>query len=566
MTDIFVPKQFSLMDLAAEQKLRANDALRIYRAMPNQVAFHRSMASVRLLRGGNRSGKSTSGAIEFASAATGKRIYGPDGKPLPHKFPTNRPLLMWVIGLGEDHIGDTIHRLLFQPGAFSVIRDKKTGLLRTWCPWSAEDLERESDKEQAPPLIPERFIKSIVWDGKGAKVFSHVELTNGTVIMARSSGSPVKVGDPVDCIWVDEDIVYPKYVPEWEARLSDRKGRFWWTSWPRSHNTALLTMSSRAKEQANRPNPDVSEFILRFDANPFIDADEKRKRIEGWGSYGRSELLARNEGEFALDDLLMYPNFSVEAHGTPSAEPDADDAVDAILRNRGFQPPADWTRYMVLDPGQSTAAIGFFAVATPEFGDVKVLYDELYLHNADAHDVAQAIKTKIAGYTFERFIIDYRYGRQKASGIGRTYAAIYSDPFRELGIQCVATGTNFTWGDDNVESGILAVRDWLTIRKDGRPKLRVVHKMCPKFLDEIRGYRKAITQDEAKDKPADGQKDHLMDVLRYAAAHGLPYVPVTVKFQDPEPGSTYERFKSFWQRSAPQTASASFGAGALTAR
>ncbi len=196
MTDIIVPNKFSLMDLAAEQKLRANDALRIYRAMPNQVAFHKSMASVRLLRGGNRSGKSTSGAIEFASAATGKRIYGPDGKPLPHKFPTNRPLLMWVIGLGEDHIGDTIHRLLFQPGAFSVIRDKSTGLLRTWCPWSAEDLEREADKEQAPPLIPERFIKSIVWDGKGAKVFSHVELTNGTVIMARSSGSPVKVGDP----------------------------------------------------------------------------------------------------------------------------------------------------------------------------------------------------------------------------------------------------------------------------------------------------------------------------------------------------------------------------------
>ncbi len=107
----------------------------------------------------------------------------------------------------------------------------------------------------------------------------------------------------------------------------------------------------------------------------------------------------------------------------------------------------------------------------------------------------------------------------------------------------------------------MAVRDWLTIRKDGRPKLRVAHKMTPHFLDEVRGYRKAITQDEAKDKPADGQKDHMMDVLRYAAAHGLPYVPVTVKFQDPEPGSTYERFKSFWQRSAPQTASASFGAG-----
>ncbi len=51
---------------------------------------------------------------------------------------------------------------------------------------------------------------------------------------------------------------------------------------------------------------------------------------------------------------------------------------------------------MVLDPGQSTAAIGFFAVPTPEFGDVKVLYDELYLHNADAHEVARAIKQKIA--------------------------------------------------------------------------------------------------------------------------------------------------------------------------
>ena len=78
-----------LGDVVAEKARRANESLALYRAMPSQMPFHESDASERVLRGGNQSGKSTSAAAEFASAATGQAILGADGRPIRHKFPTN---------------------------------------------------------------------------------------------------------------------------------------------------------------------------------------------------------------------------------------------------------------------------------------------------------------------------------------------------------------------------------------------------------------------------------------------------------------------------------------------
>ena len=111
-------------------------------------------------------------------------------------------------------------------GAFKVIKDDATGKDRAWNPNDPADKAREAEARPAPPLIPERYIDGEpAWTDKKNKVFSRITLTNGNVICAYTAKGDVKQGDPVDLIWIDEDIVYPEYINEYRARLSDRKGR-----------------------------------------------------------------------------------------------------------------------------------------------------------------------------------------------------------------------------------------------------------------------------------------------------------------------------------------------------
>ena len=264
----------------AEVERRKQEALNLYRPMLTQMPFHLTTASEKVVRGGNRSGKTMSCAAEVASAVLGIPLIGPDGNPIPFRYPKGRPLLVWIIGFDEKHIG-RIYNKLFSPGMFRLIKDEETGKLRSWRPWEEADAAREDEIEQAPALIPKRMIKEFAWENKAARAFSVCRLHNGTEIHAFSSGGEAATGDAVDIIWIDEDIKYPSHVGEWQARLSDNRGKLLWSSWPRNANSALKAMSARAEAQEDSEHPDVFEILLTFSGNPYIPMDEKRKRLAG---------------------------------------------------------------------------------------------------------------------------------------------------------------------------------------------------------------------------------------------------------------------------------------------
>jgi hypothetical protein len=521
-----------------------------------------------ICRGGNRSGKSIFGAVFVASAARRMPIVGVDGRPFPPVAPTDRPLLIWVIGKGEDHIGDTLHRLLFAPDQVPILRDPETGEIR-----AARDFrERElgiSQGMKCSPLVPPDEIESKNWVDKGAQRFSHVRLKNGTTIAAFTSTGDVKMGDPVDLIWIDEDLKYPKYVAEWQARLSDRKGRLLWTAWPWASNYALVEMSERAKRDAieRSDNPDVVEVVLTFSENPFIDPEEKRKRRTAWSFSGDAEVRSRDEGDFMTDLVLMYPNFSKIVHGV-GREGMAPDRLEQELAKTAHVPPPHWTHRLFLDPGHSYTGILFVATPPPEVGDYVVVYDELYLRGYDAQMCAKAVKQRLSGRVFWEFVIDGRIARETAVGIGKTYYQIYANAFAEVGLRSVVNAAGFTISSDDVSTGILAVRNWLAIRSDGTPKLRVVTSAVPNFCQEITIYRKAVTREETQEKPAGGQRDHLMDDLRYAAMHGCEYFePPDLSAVLPESG-VYRAFREWRQTPEPPAEQPTFhcGAGSLSAR
>lgn len=514
-------QQTRIVRAAEELARRQIDALKLYEPQPKQDAFHRSRASERTVRGGNRSGKSMCTFVETARAARGLD---------PHQKYPNRALLIYVIGYDEDHIGRVIHRMLFRANAFKIIRDAETGKWRAFRPWTPEDKAREHETKPAPPLIPESEIDEWAWVRKSERVFAVCRLKNGTEIRAFSSKAEPAQGDPVDLVHIDEDLKLERWVGEMQARLSDNKGKLIWGAFPHSRNDALLRMSERAQEQAGRELPDIEEFVLTYSSNPFIDADEKRKRIEGWSDEERN---ARDYGEFTTGSVLMYPNFSMVTHGVPREGPqDKIDEIIAKARSNDkplrYDLPDEWCRYLSIDPGHTVCAVLFAAIPPDYLGDYVVLYDELYIRQCDANKLAEAISSKIYNQVFQAFIIDDHGSRVTQGGSGTTIRGDYAAAFQRRGIRSIRTGHDFFPGSDDVIGGCARVRDWLSLRPDQTSKLRVAKDACPNFEKEIRAYKKRIDGDllhggETRDMPVQ-RNNHAMDALRYLAMFNPTYI------------------------------------------
>lgn len=520
------------VDAIRELRRRKIDGVAMFRPMRGaQEDFFRCVSSEVLLRGGNRSGKSVCVSVRFAAIARGMDITTHGGERITMRRPwqQNRPLLMWVVGFDQKHIGQTIHRLLFRPGLYKIIRDEITGDWRAWDPTRPEDAARRDQTKLSPPLIPESEIETIAWEDARAKIFTSVTLKNGTVICAYSSKGEVKAGDPVDEIWIDEAIHNSGHYPEWQARLSDERGRLVWSSWPKRDNPALREITRRAKHKKENPtsHDDVSEFILKFSNNKFIDPGERDKRLAGWSEEDR---IARDEGEYALDSLRMYPTFSKYIHCAYGEFPESDDKLAAVLRANNGQPPADWTRALILDPGTASPAILGIAIPPPEdFGDYAVPYRELYPGRCDADGLARLARSAFFGEVFEWFIIDAHAARTTPMGFSGSVGSNYSRAFREQSLFCRTTGSVFMPGSDMVESRIQKVQEAMVIRSNGRPYLRIVTHLCPNLVKQLEEYERDEREGPQGiiqlDKPAPNQRIDVAVCAEYGLSHDLHYVP-----------------------------------------
>ena len=520
-----------------EYSRRRNMALKMFRPMEHQDAFFRDWSREHLLRGGNRSGKSTCAAARFAAVATDTPITLSDGTIVDQRQPwqKGRKLRMWVIGFDGRHIGETIHRLLFQEGLFDIIRDKKTGLNRTFRRWEPEDLARESETKKSPPLIPPRYVKPNSWDWENKKnrEFKKVTIINPITkeeladIYAYSSKADPKAGDPVDCIWIDEAIEYPSHYPEWQARLIDNRGCMFWSSWPAVDNDALQGITERAAKEAEavangeKEAPLVRESVITLSGNMAMPEDVKKEALGMWASP--EERRARDLGEYVTDQLRMYPLYDPEVH--QAIYPDKSDDLCETLRETGGMPPANWMRELIIDPGTQHPACLLVAMPPPQFGEYFVVYDEIYPGRADAEQLADLIKEKTGGYAFNRFIIDQNAGRQQ--GMGYTWRVVdnYIDAFRTRNIRSERTGFEFQYGDNNVGARVGRLQQWMHIKEDGLPKLRIVKARCPKLCDQLRLAKKAYANRDVKDdRHAAGQAVDLVHAIEYWASSSPKYV------------------------------------------
>lgn len=529
-------ERLEIQRLSAELAKRKMDALSLYEPLPPQEDFHKCTARERILRGGNRSGKTTSAAVEVARAA---RQLDPHGK---YKY-VHDDFIIFIVGYDQKHIGRKIHTVLLRPGAFQIIRDEKT---REWRAFRPEtDEHRKDDCKPAPPLIPRAEIKEFAWESRAKGIWNCITLHNGTRIYAFPSTGSAPQGDAVDLYWIDEDIAYEDWVEEAQARLPDRGGRLVWSAMAHSRNNALFDLSKRAEAEINQPNPDIVEFNTHFSKNPHISDEEKRKTLKGWEAKGADVLARRDRGEYVIGEWLVYPNWDANLHGMERGE----------LPNG--QVPASWTRYMVVDPGRQVCAVLFAAVPPPrdqldrnssDFlilndlltkhgDDFVLLYDECYLTLCDAAKFAGAVKSRHEAASIHEWIMDEHGGRIREIGSGRSIKDLYRDELRNLGLSCERFGCDFLPGCDNIDARVEALSGWMSIRPDGTTRLKVLRGTLPKWNWEIERYRKKVSRDArgvATDKPDNRRHTHLMNCGEYLAARDPKYVRPKARPQQPD--------------------------------
>lgn len=512
-------------DAIEELRRRENESLRLYEPMPEQEAFHGGFAPERLVLGGNRGGKTLCGCVEIARAVTGQDPY--------QKYDASDGRFI-VVGKDLRHCAKVIYRKLFKHGAFKVIYDPISCRVRAYRPWQEWDKENADKAKSAPPLIPDRFYRptSIAWDDRRAEVPSSIRIdATGWELNLFSGESDPPNGWDADAAAFDEEIPRPIWYTEVSARLLDRRrgvkdkrrfvnGRFFWMATPQAGTQHLYDLYERAEADKEKEEPSITSHSVSLLGN-FHITDDAKKEFVAKLSTNEDEYNVRVKGEFAILGSKVYPEFMPRgAHGC-----------------RSFPVPHDWTRYMFLDPGRQVCAALFVALAPPhtiyvDTGDgldpiyVRnkwVIYDELYIRRSSAAIFASKFKDKVGDHECYDWIIDMHAGRIHEMGSGYTVAEQFSMELKKLGCKNQRQSHHFTWGADDIDAGILAVRRGLHVREDGARWL-VMADSVPNFLDEARKYcyKKQPGSGIVTDVPL--QRDnHLMDCWRYCAAYGPTY-------------------------------------------
>ena len=494
--------QVRLQALLAERASRRVEGLKLYEPLPPQLAFHQSTSRIRIVRGGNRSGKTLAAAAEVARAVTGTDPFG--------KYKEVTDGRCFCVGRDLDHIGEVMWRKLARAGQFKMVRDQGSGLWRAFRPWSAADRGRAHEARGAPPLIPPRLIKEISWENKRAGIPALVRLTNGWEISFYSSLGTPPAGSDISLVWLDEEVVCQEWLPEMQARVIDRGGCILWSATPQAGTEQLYDLHEQAARCRFDPAPDVQEFLTVMADNPHIGEEEKRAFAAG---LSEDEALVRVQGEFAVMTYRVYPEFSMLRHGLDWREI-----------------PAGWTRYLAVDPGHRVAAVLFAAVPPPDLLDPAlgpqslVLYDELYLREANAQSFAEALRQKTLGQQIYCMLVDPNMAVITDVGGGRSVGEQYAEALAAVGVRSVLSGPSLLPGSDDVASGILAVKSLLRARADGPPRLRVLRGALPNFEYEIARYHHKRVRGVVSDQPEQRQASHLLDCFRYLALLGPKWV------------------------------------------
>ena len=307
------------------------------------------------------------------------------------------------------------------------------------------------------------------WSGRNKPDQATVTLPGGGVIVSKadSQGREKFQGAAVDLVWLDEEHSEAVF-EECMARTVDLSGRVILTmtplkglTWP--HKTFL-------EEQRDGH---THHRISGLD-NPHNSSIGMRRR---WKHLPPAKADARLYGLWGALEGLVYPMWDTALHVVPSR-----------------RLPPEWERYGAIDFGTRNPFC-YLHTAIDPIGRMHITAEHYQAERPLSHHAA-AIK---------------RLWRQRGEA-----EVVVADPAnRDSRFTLAEHDIATVRAIKDVQAGISAVCDQLSLGADGRPGL-VVHDCCTALIEEFRTYRwkKQAATAVIKEEP-EKRKDHAMDALRY---------------------------------------------------
>ena len=443
----------------------------------NQKSFHASTSDIRLVFGGNQSGKSFCAAIEAAWWLLG-----------------NHPWLAVPQGNCKVYCISANYRTL-QEGIYRHLKD----LLPTW------EIEREGPSV-ANYVIP-----------------SYIELKNGSKIEFISGEGAEDARRKVQAAAIhlailDEE-VDGRLWNELQARLMKHDGRVVVSATLIRSEAWCLALEDRAE------TGDEKVHMVRLSSERAAEVGHiSKKKVEEFkNNLSADEYQVRVLGKSRRHQGLVYSDFGRQHVCAP------------------FEIPKNWTRYCAIDPGLKVFAVLYIAVDPEGRRYIykehyfrrsnymticdEILKSEGYVPNPHKH--GQWMKTQETEELCVRLMDPAGFGTTETGEM--KHQAILAIRSVEMG---VGSALSCAKAQNEVQAGIQLCARALMEMNDEKPLTRVF-STCENFLTEVRTYRwnrddRPAHSNEPRDTPVK-RSDHLMDCWRYLENFGLQFRELTFK-------------------------------------
>lgn len=474
--------------LAAKElhRRRRVESIRYFNPLQYQSPFVYSQAWIDAVFGGNRSGKTVSGAYKFVCLVLGEAGIERYGLPrITDSYP-KPPFSCWIVSVDFTQSRDVVQPMVEQ-------------------------------------MIPQNEIKKIGYREKSA--IDYIDLRSGVRILFKScdSGWRKFQGANVPILWFDEE-PDEEVFKECIIRIGNQKMKIIITMTPLMGNTWLVD----ALYDGTIADTAIFEFYTQDNETLPSGALENLKSV-----YPEDEWLTRFHGKPLQRSGLIYPEFRSNRH----------------MYNGEFdfgEMFSDMKWFFAVDYGGGLPT-AILLVGADKRGNVFV-HDEHYLAGATIEDHAEAAYGLFRNNPFimpigREFLSDNteyeRYNRTKhrwkysvidpttADGeknSGKSVRLQFIQAFKQAGIK----QNSFVLGNNDVHLGINVLK--LLLKEDpnnldpfthepGAPYLWISSR-CRKTIWEIRRYRRHSPKNKTAESDSPRKRDdHAMDALRYICVH-----------------------------------------------
>lgn len=458
-------------ELKVVEAIHLTQKILMYRPNPygdQKRFFEEQNATIRLVKGDNRAGKSVLGVVEAISHSLGYRPWLDENDPLRIvRLPGGKPIPVPNVGrvLAQD----------FQQAVKQNIWEK----VQEWAPRGWYTIKKN------PQGVP-----------------TEVRWKNGSIwyLMSDEQDDMVFEGTRGHWFWVDEPCGYKKFVAL-KRGLVDYGGHCWMTLTPLTQPWIADVIDSRAGD----PDGEVVALRLRIEDNEISRGGYlEQAAIDSFIADLRpDEKAARVGGEWMHLTGRVFPQWR-------PVEP---------FWVRPFKVPDTWPRVCVIDPHPNKPIAVLWAAVTPD--EQWFVYRELFDENlTTVEDVAERIKEleAEAKETIAIRLIDPASKERE-----RTSGTNIKDEFGRHGVWCIDAPKR------NLNVGINAIREALKLPYEWSEPSLVVFNNCPTVK---RNFQRFVWADwrssRERDLKGPQQKvlaieDDMIACIRYFLQMGLDY-------------------------------------------